>query len=170
MNSGLAMRLAVWIALLALVVAGRWLWSQREAWLGQPATAASAEVTAHASGVYLRPASVEEWQLDIATLGRQAKGKRLVWQPLNASAWDYLPKGHLVWWHDGQAERLGYAPAAEENAQAAVVDIVRALLEGRAVLYNTHGDAELLQRIGDQMSANWRLPNGLVILSPPPPS
>lgn len=158
-------RFLFWLTLAVLAVAGRWAY---ELWRAQPPASASVAPADAAQMPHRRPASITEWRQDIAILGTQGKGKRLVWQPLRPSP--NQARGTLVWWHDGRHERIGYQPAADEAALPAVMQLMRDLQQGHVVLYNVHGDEALWDRVfADDavIDANWRLPEGLRILDPP---
>ena len=150
------MRLFIWIALLAIVLAGRWWWR------AAITTALNVQIP---GGWFERQASPEEWSLDIEELGRSGYGKRLVWLPIQRDV--TTARGILVWWHDGLSERLGYVSAEGEDGARAVLSLVSGLMRGEVVLYDAHGDPGLLQRIVNEMDPNWALPAELKILRLP---
>ncbi|TVR41795.1 MAG: hypothetical protein EA402_12705 [Planctomycetota bacterium] len=166
MNRSLAMHFAVWVALLALIIAGRWIFHAADLRIA-PVSTASAPTPE-----LLRPASLEEWSSDIVSLGRRGQGKLLVWQDLSGRSW---PPGALVWWHDGQQERLGWrsfthpgeSSAAVSEAEATVAALVRGIAQGRVVLYALPADDHLRQRLAQGFPGSARLPAGLEILRPP---
>ena len=156
------MRIVIWSALLAVVLVGRFLWDYVSA---EKDAAKTVEMVRLPGGWLERDASVDEWLADISQLGLNGKGKRLTWLPTVRKS--ETPRGVLVWWHDGQAERLGYIPADGEDGSLAMFALVKGLTSREIVLYNVHNDPGLLPRILDGLSANWALPQQLVILRPP---
>jgi hypothetical protein len=112
-----------------------------------------------------REANDVEWALPIADLGGVGLGKRLVFRPVGSQAPD--SKGDLVWWHDGEQERVAYLPAPGEDATRAVFDLMRGLRDGTVLLYDAHGDADLQRRLHEEIIANWALPDGFSVLYAP---
>ena len=155
-------RLIVWIVLLAIVLAGRFLWD---------VSVTSTEPELDPSAVVLpggwieREASVEEWLSDISALGISGAGKRLVWLPVALR--EAPPRGTVVWWHDGREERLGYIPAEGEDGTIVMFTFVRGLTSGQIALYDVHNDPELADRILNQINANWAVPEQLLVLRAP---
>lgn len=154
-------RFAIWIPLLALVIAARWWWFPVA-----DEAAPDGERMVTLADVPMRPATVEEWSRDIAALGQDALAKRLIWQPLRRDRGPQA-RGVLLWWHDGRDERIGYLPHPDEDdGVVAAMSLMRALVAGDAVLYQVHGDPKLYRRLQD-ISANFAVPPGLTVLKPP---
>ena len=166
MSRRILLRLAIWIPLLLLVVAGKyWLEWRAEQERGDPSTRTERGYQA----LPHRYASPEEWALPIAELGQRQLAKKLVYRPLErVEGANLASRGELVWLHDGQGERLAYLAAPSEDASAAAPALGIALREGKAVLFDLHGDPELVQRIrSGEMPVDYQLPEGWTVLLPP---
>ena len=158
MPGGVLMRIFIWVALLAILLAGRWWWENRNA---ADQAVAAAQFVQLPGGWLERHATAEEWAMDIAELGRAGFGKRLLWQPivLNATS----ARGVLVWWHDGKSERLGYVPAQERTARGRCCPWCPGSCAGTVALYDIHGDPDLLGRISTTWIPRLALPSGLTV-------
>ena len=153
------LRLAIWIPLVAIALGYRW-WHDRS--VSANAEAVHADAPA-ANGWRERRATMAEWNRPIAELGRDRQAKRLIWRGLGPEP--LAARGALVWWQDGEQERVTYLAAADEDPTVGL-DLIVALLDRRAVLFDLHGDPGLIDRLGD-LSAGDGLPPGWEILLPP---
>jgi len=114
-----------------------------------------------------RAAEQELWRRDIAALGAQRLGKRLVWRPLQqVGERRARPQGELIWWHDGRGERLAYLAAPGEDPTTAAPQLGIDLHQGSAVLYNMHGDSSLQERLFE-LPMDYQLPEDWTVLTPP---
>lgn len=147
--------IAIWIPLVLLAVGYRW-WHR-------PAPAPATQESA--VGWRERRASTAEWTRPIADLGRDRQAKRLSWSGLGPDP--VAARGALVWWHDGERERVSYLPAAGEDAVTGVV-LATAIEDGSVVLFDLHGDPGLAERIVD-IGSTGTLPDGWEVLLPPEP-
>lgn len=160
-------RFAIWIPLLLAVVAWR-LWSDWRA--ARSVDDESIEATWSAEQ---RRATPEEWQRDIAELGEQRLAKRIKWQLVHINEGNGgvpVPRGTLVWWHDGTQERLAYLPAPGEDPSAMAPALGIALSTGRAVVYRfaDDPDPDLHARItGNELPVDFQLPPGWTVLRHP---
>ncbi len=153
--------MAIWLPAVAIAVALRF--SSGDATPPAPGTPSpSAAETA-----FERRAGVAEWQRSIAELGRERCAKRLAVVPTGPDS--PAASGALVWWHDGERERIAYLPGAGEDPTVVAPLLVDGLLRGTAVLLNSHGDAALLQRI-PELIPSYALPEGWQVLLPPLPA
>lgn len=165
------LRVALWTVGTAIIVTLLWLPRDIFRRPAAPAATASASSAAEAptpriSLPRLRVAAADEWAQPIAELGRRSCAKQLVWHGLTGPSKDC--HGQLAWWHDGNSERLAYLPAAGEGMRQAL-DVIASIRDGRAALYEFHGDSGLRERLGD-LGNSIGLPEGFALLSPPRPS
>jgi len=157
-------RFAIWIPLVLLAIGYRW-WQGGDGPSDAPVEAEGGEEAPAPIGWRERRASAAEWQRPIAALGRDRQAKRLVWRGLGPEPVD--ARGALVWWHDGERERVSYLPVAGEDAMTGV-GLASAIEDGSVVLFDLHGDPSLVERIVD-IGSTGVLPEGWEVLLPPDP-
>lgn len=153
-------RVIIWLAVIAVIIVGQLLWSM----LGDAKPSPSPQP--QPALVPASHAETAQWLQPIAALGSQQLAKKLITRPLRGQP---PALGQLLWWHDGQAERIAYLPAAGEDPQRALLSLLAALEDGSVVMYNLHGDEQLLPRILDSIARSpvFELPVGWRILLPP---
>jgi hypothetical protein len=156
------LHLAFWLPLVLGALGYRW-WLDRSQAVARGADEA---VAASDAPWRQRRAEADEWARDIAGLGRVRAAKRLTWRALGPA--QVQAGGALVWWHDGQNERVSYLPVAEDPPNAGLA-LVAALRDGRAVLFDLHGDAELVGRL-EELGGGEGLPPDWEVLLPPEPA
>ncbi|MFW5752674.1 MAG: hypothetical protein ACOCYV_01350 [Planctomycetota bacterium] len=155
-------RIAIYIVIILVIVAFR-VWSD---WRGGGKPAPR---------WHIREATAEEWDAPITELGERQQAKQVVWRFVRHDmAPDY--DGMLVYWHDGEAEQLGYLPQPGEDPQTALSELIVDLRRGRgpgqpppAMIFIDPADPPLRGRLLELVLGSDPLPAGWTVLTPPDP-
>jgi len=163
MSRKLWIRLAIWAPIVLAALGYRWYLDHRGAAASDREGRHDAAPDARDDGTPRRVAPPGQWSRSIEALGRDRFAKRLVWKAIGPSP--LQAGGDLVWFHDGESERVAYLSAPDDPPNTALA-VLSALRDGRAVLFPFHGDPSLGDRLLELRAAE-ALPPGWVILLPP---
>ena len=137
-------RTAFWLIAIACILAWRFLTPE----------------TAPPEPLVFRPATLEEWNSSIQTLGQSNQGKRLA--VIGAQS---PHKGMLVWWHDGEQERFSYLADPSEEAMTTLLELGSQLKNRK--LFISNGNDGLVQRFLNADRVEFSVPAGFTILDMP---